>query len=202
MFRFRAIRKSSNNNKNLWYLFKLDDCPVLLWDDTFILSGKENTPVMMYDTVVRGHPKKNIFEGDYIFDKTTNEVLGIVVYNNGFFMQKNSNSVKKQIPFGHIYIGKGDKESVKILNSLERTPISFKYLNTEFNLKDLVFVDSNLLDIIITKKHKKINLKGVTSLIYYTTKNQFYEGDMFKGSFLTLDNINLIEELQIKNEGV
>lgn len=195
MFRYRAIRKSHTQNFK-WFLFQLKDCPALLWDDAFFLVGKEETPIMLLHTIVRGHPTINMFEGDRIFDKATDEELGIVIYDNGFYLQKVGDPIRKTIPQGHIYVSIGDMESVEALNSFNRTPISFKYLNTEFDFSDLVDVDGEVLNLIVQNKPQKVNLNGVSELLYYDYGKQYkgYEGDVITGQFLTLDSVACIEE--------
>lgn len=195
MFRYRAIRKNSYQNPR-WYLFQLKDCPALLWDDAFFLAGKTGTPIMKYDTIVRGHPTKNLFEGDIVLDKTTNEELGIIVYNNGFFIQKFGSDIRKSIPERHIYVSKGDNRSIEVLKSFVRTPISFKYLNVEFDLGDLVAVDGDALSLIVQSKPQKVNLNGVTELLYYDWAEKYkgYDGDIIKGKFVTLYNVTSMEE--------
>lgn len=195
MFRYRAVRKSHTQNVK-WFLFQLKDCPALLWDDTFFLVGKPETPIMLLHTIVRGHPTVNMFEGDRVFDRATNVELGIIIYNNGFYLQKIGELVKKTIPEKHIYVNIGDMESVEALRDFERTPISFKYLNTEFNLSDLVDVDGEVLNLIVQNKPQKVNLNGVTELIYYDDGKQYkgYNGDVILGEFLKLDNVRYIEK--------
>lgn len=195
MFRYRAIRKNSYQD-NRWYLFKLKDCPALLWEDTFFLAGKAITPIMRYDTIVRGHPTLNIFEGDIICDKGSNEELGIVVFNNGFFMQKNNSSIKKPIPQGHIYVSKGDTKSIEILKSFERTPIKFKYHNMEFDFSDLVKVEGDALTIMLAGKTQSVHLNSVAELLYVDRAKKYrgYKGDIVNGVFINVDNINFIGE--------
>lgn len=193
MFRYRAVKKNLSDSLK-WYLFQLKDCPALLWDDTFFLAGKPKTPIMVLDTIVRGHPTLNYFEGDRILDKNTNEELGIVVYNNGFYLQNPQSSIRKNIPERHIYVCKGDKKSLEDLNKFERTPISFKYLNTIFDFGDLVAIDRDVLSVIILNKPQKINVNGVSELLYYDKDKNYkiYEGDIVNGIFVTLDTVNNI----------
>lgn len=195
MFRYRAVRKSHTQSFK-WFLFQLRDCPALLWDDAFFLVGKPETPIMLLHTIVRGHPTINMFEGDRVFDKATDEELGIVVYNNGFYLQKVGDLVRKTIPDRHIYVTIGDVESVEALKSFNRTPISFKYLNTEFDFNDLVDVDGEVLNLIVQNKPQKVNLNGVTELLYYDCGKEYkgYDGDVITGQFLTLDNVISIEK--------
>lgn len=193
MFRYRAIRKRPKY-KSTWHLFRLSDCPALLWDDTFFLAGKPQTPVMCLDSIVRGHPSRDMFEGDYVKDSKTDEVLGVVVYNNGFYMQKESDGIRKTIPYEHIYIDKGDKESIDILHKFARTPINFRYLNTIFDFGNLVSVEGDTLNIIVRKKHHKVLLNGVSELVYYneTTNEKLFDGDIYNGTFVTIENVNRI----------
>jgi hypothetical protein len=194
VFRYRAIRKSHSQSLK-WFLFQLKDCPALLWDDAFFLVGKPETPIMLFNTVVRGHPKINMFEGDKVFNTNTNKEIGIVVYCNGFYMQKVGDPIKKVIPKRHIYVRKGDTESMEALMKFNRTPIVFKYLNTEFDFGDLVAVEGDVLNLIVQGKPQRVNLNGVTELIYYDEEKEYrgYEGDIFDGRFLTLESIASIK---------
>lgn len=193
VFRYRAIRKRPID-KTIWHLFKISDCPALLWSDTFFLSAKENTPVMCCDSIVRGHPDIDMFEGDYVKDEHTGEVLGIVVYHNGFYMQKVGSEFRKPIPQNHIYIDKGDRQSVSELANFDRTPLYFKYLNNIFDLGDFVSVEGDALNVIIRKKHYRLLLSCISELIYYDeiTEEKVFDGDVYNGEFIHLDNISSI----------
>lgn len=197
MFRYRAIKKNSSATLK-WYLFQLRDCPALLWDDAFFLAGKPDTPVMLFETITRGHPTSNIFEGDRIIDKRSDKELGTVVYNNGFYMQKVGDSVRKPIPTGHIYVSMGDMESIMQVREFDRTPISFKYLDTTFTFEDLVKVDGDALGLIILGKTQKVNISGVSELLYYDTASQYkgYDGDVLQGKFLSLESVLSINKIQ------
>lgn len=190
MFRYRAIKKKYQG-KNIWYLFSLKDCPALLWDDAFFLAGKPSSPVMLLNTIVRGHPTMDLFEGDYVYDNRTKEFLGIVVYDNGFYLQKDNSEFKKVIPTEHIYVRKGDANSIEILNTFKRTPIYFKYSGMMFKISDLVSVNGSILNIIVFKKHYNINVNNVRELLYYDEVNEEsgYDGDFINGLFLNVDNV-------------
>lgn len=193
MFRYRAIKKRCFS-ENFWYLFQPKDCPALLWDDAFFLAGKPFSPVMLYDTIVRGLPDYDLFEGDYVYDSSDGSLLGIAVYHNGFFVQKIGSSVKKPIPFKHIYVRKGDVESVSTLRKFKRTPISFKYLDVIFEFDDFVSVEGLTLYTIVSGKCCMVNLSGVKELLYYdeTTGIRGYDGDVFDGHFLDINTVSSV----------
>lgn len=193
MFRYRAVKKHSFNNIK-WYSFSLRDCPVFLWNDSFILSNKPNTPILVYNTIVRGHPTIDMFEGDRVYDNETNEELGIIVYHNGFFIQKESSSFKKHISLGHIYIRRGDKDSIKLLQTFNRTPIKFKYDSLVFDIEGMVFLEGDILHLIIKSKNQKVNIKYVTELLLYNEETDYmvYTGDFINGKFITINDVTNI----------
>lgn len=80
---------------------------------------------------------------------------------------------------------------MEALKSFKRTPISFKYLNTEFDFSDLVDVDGEVLNLIVQNKPQKVNLNGVSELLYDDGGKHYkgYEGDVILGQFLTLDSV-------------
>ena len=193
MFRYRAIKKRCFN-ENIWYLFQPKDCPALLWNDTFFLAGKPSSPVMLFDTIVRGLPDFDLFEGDYVYDTDDGKLLGIAVYHNGFYVQKIGSDIRKPIPFEHIYVEKGDMESVKALQQFKRTPISFKYLDVVFELDAFVSVEGLTLCTIVSGKCYMVNLSGVKELLYYdeTTGIRGYDGDVFNGHFLDINTVSSV----------
>jgi hypothetical protein len=191
VFQYRAVKKGTELNYK-WYLFSLSDCPILLWEDAFCLYNKKKSPILLYDTIVRGHYNYNYFEGDIIIDKMLNKELGIVVYNNGFFMQNRNTFEKKPIPDGHIYIVKANKESIDFLYTLNRTPIQFRSSELIFDFMDLVsIINDIILNVLIMNQHRTININMVTELIYYdsTEDVKIYEGDIINGSIASIDNI-------------
>lgn len=194
MFRFRAIRRSCPESSR-WYHFQIEDGPVIFNDDCFFLCGKENTPIMFFDTIVRGHPTLKFFEGDYIYSSYDNSFLGLVVYNNGFFMQKIGESVKKEIPLSHIYVKRGSYGSTRELLKFERTPILFKYDTTEFSIMDIVSVSGGVMSLMLRTHQQRINTSGVFCMLYHNeaTHTSEYEGDIFDGKILTIDNVTCVQ---------
>ena len=171
-------------------VFNLKDCPTYLMENQIILSGKNGSPILEADTITRGMADKDIFEGDLIYKEK--EFLGYVIYNNGFFMQKKFSSHKKEIPSSHIYVKRGNRESIKIIQTFERNPILFKHNETIFSFIDLVNSKGNTLNVLHRKKFRRVITQAVTELIAVSGTTSIFEGDLFNGKFITLDNVTSI----------
>lgn len=195
MFSYKAVKKSRVKQIK-WYSFLLKDGPALLWDDSIFLSGIKGSPILLLNSIVRGSKTLGYYEGDKVVDKTSKEVLGVIVYCNGFYMQKNRDDIRKEIPLGHIQVCKGDNESLQVLHELERTPVSFKHFDIYFNFSDIITTQGETLEIMLFNKVRKINLLDVHELIYFNevTGYKCYEGDVINGVVMTINNIFIIQE--------
>ena len=193
MFRYRAIRNRPYPATQ-WFKFGIEDCPAYIDKKRFILCAKENTPILELSCVVRGHPKYDMFEGDIVMDKATNQRLGLVVYKNGFFMQKTEKSYREVIPFKHIYLKRGTRATIKRLQTLDRTPIVFCYDNQTFNFQNFVSVDGVYLNIVENKVWKRIPIHNIREIVYQDKENNItvFDGDFVNGTPVTIDNVGEI----------
>ena len=190
-FKYRAILKNYSSNK-YWWNFSIEDCPALIYIDTFILTGVEGSPLLLFDTIVRGDKDSNIYEGDIAVNKYTEEVEGIVVYDNGFFVQKDNRSDKKVIDLNHIYLKKGNLESIGVLLSFyNRTPIRFKSQSIEFGFEDMTFISNNFINAMIKNKVCRFRVNSISELIYFnsTDERSIYSGEFIGANIASLNNV-------------
>ena len=194
MFRLRGIKKR-NIGVDLWYDFEFKDCPTLAYEDCFFLAGKVDTPLMYYDSIVRGHPTIDMFEGDLVFDKETDERIGTIVYYNGFKMKLLGEDVLKNISTDHIYLRRGNRDSIKEISNYKRTPIMYKVKSMPFNFRNTVKVKGQVLHLVVRKEYYKVLIHNVSELLYENdvTGETVFSGEMVCGKFISLDNIATIE---------
>lgn len=194
MFRYRAVKKLRKINIKNAEVFTVRDCPVQIGTDSLILVQRPGSHVLLLNTLSRGHPTLDIFEGDYVYDKTTDEQLGVVVYNNGFNVQKNELSFKKLSDLGHIYMRRGDEDSFSLLNSVQRTPICFRHNKRVIELSDFISLSGGYSYLFKNGRAEIINTANLAELLYYDkeTDTKRFEGDFVDGDFLSIDNISPI----------
>ena len=132
-----------------WHSFEIGDGPTRLTESTFILLGKENTPVMYCD-VYRGDRESGLFEADVVFfdDKSW-----LVCYDRGFY------AINEDYEVRYLYTMSGCQHMGVCGHDLE-FPVSFhrkvhhKFCSAGvvFNLWDVQEVTEQGLEV---ARHKK-----------------------------------------------
>lgn len=122
--------------------FTLGDCPIHIGGNKGALAGVVGSKLFIRDTIVRGYALEDgteVYEGDFIIDKSSNKEIGIVVYNAGFYIHT-KDGVEKKVPEArHILVKQGSIESVDIVcYEMLRSPIEFKYNDSVFHLENFV----------------------------------------------------------------
>ena len=87
--RLRAL----STNRNIVY-FNIKDVPILINDNMFILSAKNNSPILLFKSVARGLDDKDIFETDFVMSAETTRVVGFVIYIDGFYIWHTDGTVE------------------------------------------------------------------------------------------------------------
>lgn len=66
--------------------FSLSDVPVAINDTMLILANRNNSPILIAQSVVRGSDDGELFETDFVLSDSRHGVLGFVVYSDGFYI--------------------------------------------------------------------------------------------------------------------
>lgn len=112
-----------------WYNFTVGDCPILLTDNTFILVGKPNSPVMYCD-VYRGEEESGLFEGDVVYCDDTS---WLVCYDRGFY------AINKDYAVRYLYT-MHDFRVIGVSGHDVDFPVPYsRRLHHKFSYKDVVF---------------------------------------------------------------
>lgn len=184
VFRFRAL-----SYENEFVKFKLTDCPNILNSTTFFLNKIFKSP-KLYLPAMRGHPTEDIFEGDYVYDKNTDELLGIVIYNNGFGWTKISEDFKESLTMDHIYLKEGDSNSLKLLCSKTVTPTLFRYIRGNpyiFRMNEIVCAEGDVLDILQSRRNNKARFSELSCLCCITEDGEkLFEGDFYNNKIVDI----------------
>lgn len=117
--------------------FTLEDCPVYLSNHKVILAKTEGSTLIKVETITRRDVDTGIAEGDKVFIQ--DKFAGIIVYNKGFYLQKNSGALEKLELSSHIKIRVGNFFSMReATSSLNRQSITFRYKERTFSMKALL----------------------------------------------------------------
>lgn len=168
-------------------LFRLADCPVVVSRNRVALVSIPMSKLILQDTIVRGDEETGYFEGDKVFwDKS---YLGRVIYEKGFRLQDKRGNIK-DIPWGrHLHVEKGSIADIrKITKCEDRTPINFKYKDTEIDfyaflckIGNFIAVNSKTTPLRKLDPDYLMHNSGIKS-----SKGTVFLGDLYNGGLLTL----------------
>lgn len=163
-YKFRAMSVTGEP-----YIFTMLDIPTKITQDTFVLSLVPNSPILRYDTIVRGMDCFDLFEGDRI------EVDGTeytIVYQKGFVaMTDDRHSLKI-----------ADIKDYKVL-SISSTPsksLMFRYRGTTISIANIVGAYSDYVILNNVKGHidpSEIQQDAAFSI----NRNRIFFGDLYNG---------------------
>lgn len=123
-----------------WYSFTVGDCPMKLTDNTFILLGKQNSPVMYCD-VYRGDEESGLFEGDVVW---CDDKSWLVCYDRGFYAINKDYEVRYLYTlYDAKYIGVVDHDLVFPIPYSRRVHHKFSYKDVVFNLWDFKAIEDD-----------------------------------------------------------
>ena len=172
--------------------FELSDCPVYLTEDVIGLAGVERSKLILANTIVRGDESTGMIEGDIVLDENEN-VIGYIIYSQGFKVQTLSNEIKKLEEYEHIQMKKGDKESIlQVTGSEHRTELLFKCNRQEFFMALFLCKNKNGT-IAVSGKTFKCKSLNPNEIHFYTgvtdtAGNKLFYGELYKGGVISLVN--------------
>lgn len=118
-----------------WVEFTLHDLPTPISKDEFILLAKPNTPRVLLNTIRRGDPDTNLYEGDVI---ECDGSKWLICYERGFYAINNDYVSKYLYTIRNFtFLGTNLDIPMEVQNSL-RTKYLFKYDKSVFRLQDIV----------------------------------------------------------------
>lgn len=106
--------------------FTLEDNPVVIAEDKIALLGRENSPFLKKNSICRGFD--GVYEGDRVYSKETDRLLGYLVLLQGLCIQKEDNTTERLEDASHIYMKTGNAETIKKVSTVsERAKLLFSY---------------------------------------------------------------------------
>lgn len=186
VFKWRCLRRRANSS-NAWYMFNLLDCPAYLYRDALFLAAQENSPILRADSVVRGHPRLPLFEGDYV-SNPSGEFLGYVVFDAGFCVKDERGKFLETVKPNYIYM-RGDSSSIDVINSIKRTPILFRYNDYVFDFGSFIKANGDNLVLFCLKKFLEVPVSCIQPMFSGErfSDESIFIGDTFKGQIITED---------------
>lgn len=176
-------------------LFGLEDCPVHVSKSLVALVNKRYSEMLQAETIVRTDERLALTEGDIIYDKSTGELLGYVIYSSGFKVQTTQGFVKDVPDKEHIYVRHRNTDSVKeVVESCMRTPLLFKYgEDTVLKLKSVVKANGDKHIGILQKKSTGAYSVRACELKWFSglrdeDGNKFFYGDKLGEQVLVYRN--------------
>lgn len=182
---FRCITISGRHME-----FTLGDCPINLGSNRGALSGLPGSPLFHLDTITRGFELSNgkkVFEGDLAYDSASDELVGYVVYNKGFFIQTQRGLQIEIDTASHIYMRDGDINSIdKVVYEMQRTPLIFKCDSKQFFLDHFVCKKKGVICLYAhSKAVTEEDIKNYTGVDIDGYNKVFY-GDFVSGGLVVM----------------
>lgn len=118
-----------------WVEFTLNDMPLLFSDNLFVLTKRNNSPHLLYNTIRRGDPETNLYEGDVIEMDGTE---WLVCYERGFYIINKDYNIRHFTNLNEFYVqGTCTEHSIDIPATFKNKHL-FRYGESLFTLKDIV----------------------------------------------------------------
>lgn len=161
------------------YRFSLSDVPVCIDEHHFALLNKENSPLLLINTLVAGMDIPDLYEGTII--KSDNK-LYTISFKRGFAAMDNFRNVFKLSDISTPYTIEGEVASFE---GLCRQRISYRHKDTNFQIKDIIgIVNGNL---IIKEYYTRIPLNEVQQFAGTSYKgSKVYFGDKLDGGTVVM----------------
>lgn len=113
----------------------MKDIPVMMFEDKFVLMNKPGSPILRADTIMRGEPFYNVYEGDVI---EADGDIWLVCYERGFYAINENYVIRFLYKFNDIkFIDRHDN-----VTGLPTVTFKKKFL---FKIKDQVFVLNDIV---------------------------------------------------------
>lgn len=165
--------------KGIPYRFSLSDVPVCIDEHHFALLNKENSPLLLTDTIVAGMDIPDLYEGTII---RSGGVLYTISFKRGFAAMDENRNVFKLSELPSPYTIEGEVTSFE---GLCRQRLTFRYKGINFQIKDIIGVVHD--NLVIKEYHTCIPLKEVQQFAGTSYKgNKVFFGDKVEAGTIVL----------------
>lgn len=119
-------------------VFTIEDIPVRITKENVALIGKNNTPLIIADTIVRGPDDGSFFEGDLVLDKSLNFV-GTIVYKKGFKLFDAITKETTDLPdMKDVWIESNLRVNMTSLKEIEVEPVIWVYNEQKIEIRHII----------------------------------------------------------------
>ncbi len=128
----------AENVRGRFVRFTIEDCPVYVTNDLIALVGREGSPIISANTIVRGNDEGSYFEGDAIYEGNT--AIGTIIYYKGFKILTIEGKIVNLPTSKNITIKQCINADIlrTIVNNKKRTPIMFSFNKECFTIQAFV----------------------------------------------------------------
>lgn len=142
--------------------FQVSDVPIFINSQSVILARKNNSPILRAQSIARGDDDGVLFETDFVIDKSSSKVIGMVVYTDGFYIWNPQDNTL--IPIRSID-GLEFIPNTQMHRVMEMAPyrsrIRFGSGDRRFNLDKLIYYKGEELFITIRASGRPIRLDSI-----------------------------------------
>lgn len=176
------LRALSKDEKTI-VEFTINDGPRMITEEYFILTNRHGTPILKYNSILRGMDRDGLFEGDIL--RLPDGRKYVIICKEGFFA---INSEKEKL-------GINELGSYKLINNIYRStefevfPLQqqlYKFEDLMFTFQSIVGVSGNCLMLNI-RKGMGVKLSEIQQFAGVYQKNtKLFFGDIIDNKQLTL----------------
>ena len=167
-----------------FYQFDVCDIPLCLNNTEFILVNKENSPIMLINTIYIGDRDSGLFAGDIV---EKDNIRYLISYERGFYgISENYNRCYLNNFSGCRVVANYDTDGFPITLQ-KRKHIRFKYKDTIFTLRDIIGAHEDKLLLRVCKEEAPTKDCQQEVGIYHN-RHRVYLGDKLPDGMVVLHN--------------
>lgn len=128
------MKARTRNNPRTWYSFKVEDGPLMIHNNEFVLQNCPGTPRLITDDMVRGCEEYNLYDGDIVLTSTGKRYM--ICYERGFYaVDEECNYTLLQDIVPCTFVGNVFDDEFPVHHKATRK-IQFRYKEVTFSFKD------------------------------------------------------------------
>lgn len=128
------MKARTRNDTKIWFEFRIEDGPLMIHNNEFVLQNRPGTPRLITDDMVRGCEEYNLYDGDIVL--APNGKRYMICYERGFYaMDEDCNYTLLQDIVPCTTIGNAFDDEFPVPHKNTRK-IQFHYKEITFSFKD------------------------------------------------------------------
>lgn len=148
-------------NREVLY-FDMSDVPVILNDNVIVLARRENSPMLLAQSIARGTDDCELFETDFVFKDGQHGIVGFVVYIDGFYIWSSQEGtlIPLRDTTGYRFIPNTQMHRVQEMSKI-RSKMRFGCGGRRFGIDRIIYYKNNELFITIKPSGTMIRLDSI-----------------------------------------